>query len=114
MNYRTQSLKLPETLTGDGEPQPNLILGQGFIHQTFWGDDIRNKQRNYNQRDYSLEAISDHATIMYSQRQPFFPHPLEFFSPHPLNLALSVCTSAVEPEEKQMCHSLDDGIPSRR
>ena len=75
MNYRTQSFKLPETLTGDGEPQPNLILGQGSIHQTFWGDDVHNKQRNYNQREYLLEAISEHATIMYSQRQPFSPIP---------------------------------------
>lgn len=36
MEYRNQTFKLPGTIAGDGDPQPNLILGQGFIVQTSW------------------------------------------------------------------------------
>lgn len=38
--YRSQTCKLPETLAGDGEPQPNLTLGQAFIDQASWADRV--------------------------------------------------------------------------
>ena len=48
VEYRTQTSKLPGTLAGDGEPQPNLILGQGFMDQTSGANNnVENTQKDW-------------------------------------------------------------------